>query len=97
MLIELEPAKPNFSRCWATDGGEDFKEAGECWESSHMRCGDGRTTKHLRFRSNDDAADGLYRMWFFCDGCDRQRLILGPPDDPDMEPVFPRLQVSRVH
>ena len=96
MLIELEPAKPTFSRVWATGGHEDFLHAMLEWERTHARCGAAGGTEHLDIEDHDldpdeASADGIRRVWFYC-ACGHQRLVLGQPLGGDMTPPFPRLQ-----
>src|SRR5262249_40567559 len=96
MLIELEPAKPNFSRGWVTGGFDDFIDAVKRFAALHDRCGDGRHVTVSECDCDSHArllgcSDGVRRVWAYCD-CGCKRLILGPPNGGDMKPLFPRMQ-----
>jgi hypothetical protein len=90
MLIELEPAAPDFERYSVTGGGDDFRRASWQWEAQHVGCGDGHSTDHLTVdEPSDRSGDGIRRVWFHC-ACGQRRLVLGPPAGGSMEPPFPR-------
>jgi hypothetical protein len=92
MLIELEPAKPNFSRGWVTEGDLDFLQAGLEFFAAHKPCGENMGVIKDTLLDGDDETDGLRRVWFLCETCGQKRLVLGPPDGGDMQPLFPRPQ-----
>lgn len=93
MLIELEPFKPTFSRCWVTGGFDEFIEAVKAYGVSHS--GTGHSLSVDDSNTNGKDTDGIRRVWVYCT-CGHKRLILGPPDaDDSMEPIFPPL--PRVH
>ena len=97
MLIDLEPAKPTFARVWVTGGVDDFVHAAHQWAATHANCGNpGSLDEHLSVDDHADcracAKDGIRRVWFYCDACGRQQLVLGPPAGGDMPPIFPRIQ-----
>jgi hypothetical protein len=88
MVIELEPAKPNFARRWVTGGTDEFRAEAHRWKATHAHCV--RNGLHLDLEWSD-GDDGIHRMWFFCD-CGSQALVLGPLDGRPMSPIFLRMQ-----
>jgi len=97
MLIELEPAKPNFSRGWVTDGFDDFIDAVKRFAAAHHGTGHDVTVGDCEcdYAAHDHGvhgcADGIRRVWVYCE-CGQKRLVLGPVNGGEMEPLFPRLQ-----
>jgi len=97
-LIELEPAKPTFTRVWVTEGFDDFRRAADLFEKAHAGCGvrykwffGPHSTTHLDVTERTSPIDGIRRVWFYC-VCGRQRLAFGPPDGRPMAPPFARVQ-----
>ena len=96
MLIELEPAKPGFSRAWVTGGFDDFIDAVKRFAALHHGNGHDVTVgececDYAAHNPVHGCADGIRRVWVYCE-CGQKRLVLGPPDGRDMEPIIPRLQ-----
>ena len=89
MVIELEPAKPTFSRGWVTGGRADFLDAAKRYAAQHQ--GDGHALSVEDSFDNGKDTDGIHRVWICCD-CGHKRLLLGPLDGRPMRPIFPRLQ-----